>query len=108
MKIRTEVSLIEDKGRTLSQRVSFYQNGQVAEKGTFGYSSNKWGWNVPMGIIEKFYDNGVTACRISYDGNGYLNGESHYFDRNGNLIKTMIHSKDKLIREMVYKKEEII
>lgn len=99
--IKTEVSFVEINGRTLSKRTSYHQNGQISEVGTFSSSSNKWGWDSPVGVLEKYFDNGVLQSRVSYDNNGYLHGESQYFNRDGKLLKTQVHSKDKLIEEKV-------
>lgn len=105
-KLKTEVSLIERNGRTVSKRTAFYENGQIAETGTYAISQHGWSWNVPIGVVTSYFENGQIKSEISYNESGSLDGESIYFDSKGTLLKKQNFLKDKLIDEVVFVAEE--
>lgn len=105
-KLKTEVSLIERNGRTVSKRTAYYENGQVAETGTYSISQHGWSWNVPIGVVKSYFENGQLKSEISYSENGSLDGESFFYDSHGTLLKKQSYAKDKLLNEEVYVLEE--
>jgi antitoxin component YwqK of YwqJK toxin-antitoxin module len=105
-KIKTEVSFVDRNGRTLSKRTSFYENGQVAEIGLYGHNLGEWSWNVPIGAVRRFYENGQLKCELLYDEQGVRDGESVYYNRYGRLLRKEIFSNDRKIKEILYEKDE--
>lgn len=105
-KLKTEVTFIEKNGRTLSKRISYFENGQVAEIGLYGNAHNNWSWNVPVGSVKKYYENGQLESEVSYNEFGTLEGESSYFSRAGKLLRKTVHQNDILIKLDEYMEEE--
>lgn len=105
-KLKTEVSLIERNGRTVSKRTAFFENGQIAETGIYSISQHGWSWNVPVGVVKSYFENGQLKSEISYNENGSLDGECLYYDSHGTLLKKQSYAKDKLINEEVFVVEE--
>lgn len=101
-KLKTEVKFVEVSGRTLSQRTSYYEDGTVAVKGTYGASQNGWEWNVPVGIVEKFYENGQLEHKLIYNTNGNLDGECVFYNKKGEMVRKRLYAKDVLIEEHNY------
>ncbi|MFP5386253.1 MAG: toxin-antitoxin system YwqK family antitoxin [Bacteriovoracia bacterium] len=101
---RTEVTLIEKSGRTLSKRTEYYESGQVARTGTYGNAQGQWAWNVPMGVITTYYEDGTLESQVNYNDNGSLDGESLYYNKKGELSKKLTYQKDKLIKEEIFNK----
>lgn len=101
-KLKTEVSLVEKNGRTLSKRTEFYENGQVAKVGVYSIGLGKWSWDVPIGVVKSYYENGQLKAEINYSESGSLEGESSYFNQEGKLIKRLTYSKDRLVKEEVF------
>lgn len=105
-KLKTEVSLIERNGRTVSKRTAFFENGNIAESGTYSISQHGWSWNVPVGVVKNYFENGQLKSEISYNENGNLDGESLFFDSKGTLLKKLSYANDKLVNEEVFVVEE--
>ena len=105
-KSKTEVTFVERSGRTLSKRTDFYENGQVAEVGTYAASQQGWGWNVPVGVIKTYFENGQLKSELSFSESGSLDGECLYFNQKGEMLKRLTYSQDKLIKEEILKEEE--
>lgn len=105
MKLKTEVTFVEKNGRTLSKRVSFFENGQIAEVGLYGNAHNNWSWSVPVGSVKKYYENGQLESEVSYNEFGTLEGESHFYDKEGKLLRKTIHSNDVLVRDDDYREK---
>jgi antitoxin component YwqK of YwqJK toxin-antitoxin module len=104
-KNRTEVSLIEKNGRTFSKRIVYYENGQIAESGLYTNSQGEWSWNIPIGTVLEFYESGEKKSEISYDENGSLDGESHFYNFKGELILRKTYSQDRLLNEESFEEE---
>lgn len=100
--LKTEVTLIEKSGRTLSKRTEYYHNGQIAKTGIYGNAQGQWAWNVPMGAITTYYEDGILQSEINYNDNGSLDGESLYYNKKGELSKRLTYQKDKLLKEEVF------
>jgi antitoxin component YwqK of YwqJK toxin-antitoxin module len=105
-KLKTEVTFVEKNGRTLSKRNSYFENGQIAEEGMFGNSHNNWSWNVPVGLIKKYYENGQHESEVSYNDYGAREGESVFYSKAGKLLKKTLHQNDNLIDEQNFIEEE--
>lgn len=101
-KRKTEVSLFEKAGRTYSKRSEFFENGQLALIGVFANSANDWSWNIPVGTVKTYFENGQLESELTYDEHGSLDGESSYYDKKGNLLKKLKYAKDVLINEQVF------
>lgn len=99
-KLKTEVTFIEKNGRTLSKRVETYETGQVAQVGVYVNSHSEWSWNIPIGVVFNYYENGTLKSEIHYDEHGSLDGESKYFDVKGRLVKTKSYQQDQLLEEV--------
>jgi antitoxin component YwqK of YwqJK toxin-antitoxin module len=98
-KFRSEVVFVEKNGRTLSKRTSYYENGQIAEVGIYGNGQGDWSWNIPVGVVKKYFENGQIESEIPYNDYGAREGESNFYDKKGKLIRKSIHSKDLLIED---------
>jgi len=96
-----EAGLFEKNGRSLSRRTVFHQNGQVRMTGVFASSQNDWSWNVAVGTVTQYYDDGKLKSSRSYNDYGALDGESSYYDRKGNLAKRATYKNDELINEEI-------
>lgn len=106
-KLKTEVSLVERNGRTLSKRTAFYDNGQIAEIGTYSISQHAWAWNVPVGVVKTYFENGQLKSELNYNESGILDGECLYFNQQGEMVKRLTYVKDKLIKEEILKEPEV-
>ncbi len=105
-KKRTEAELFEKNGRTFSKRTEFYDNGQIAMTGVFTSSQNDWSWNVAVGTVMHYYEDGVVKSSQSYDDYGALDGESLYYDIKGNLMKKLRYAKDILVSKEILIEED--
>ena len=105
-RIKTKVEFIDVSGRTLSKRVCYFENGLMAQKGTYGVSQNGWEWNVPIGVEERYYENGQLECRLVYNNFGHLDGECLFYNKAGKLIRKRVYAKDLLLEEIDYLKLE--
>jgi len=107
-KTKTEVTFVERNGRTLSKRTAYYENGQIAEIGTYSIGQHSWGWNVPVGVVKTYFENGQLKSELAYNESGVLDGDCLYFDQNGELIKRLTYSKDRLVKEEILKEPEVL
>jgi antitoxin component YwqK of YwqJK toxin-antitoxin module len=103
-KIRTKVEFIEKNGRTLSHRTDTYENGQIASIGVFGCGQNSWAWDVPVGIIKSFYEDGILKSEEHFDDFGCQEGEAKFYDFKGRLTMTVYFENGLRIKEV---REEI-
>jgi len=101
-KQKTEVNLIERNGRTFSERIEYYENGQISKTGIYTNGLNSWAWNIPTGIIRSYYESGQLKSEIAYNEFGSLDGESSYYDIKGVKTKKIIYSNDTLVAEEIY------
>lgn len=97
-KAKTDVNFVNINGRTLSQRISFHENGKISQEGMFGIG-NGWRWNIPVGKIKNYFEDGILESELIYNDYGALDGECLYFDRKGQLIKKIKYANDKVIQE---------
>lgn len=107
-KLKTEVAFVEKNGRTFSKRTAYYENGQIAEVGIYAIGQHGWGWNIPVGVVKSYFENGQLKSELAYNESGILDGECVYFDLTGALIKKLTYSQDKLIKEEILKVEEAV
>ncbi len=101
-KMRTEVTFVERNGRTFSKRVVYHDNGQIAEIGLYGRSLESWSWDVPNGVIRKYFRNGQLECELLYDEHGVRDGESLFFNMYGKLIRKEVYQRDRKVEEVTY------
>ncbi len=101
-KTKTEVSFVERNGRTFSKRIVYHDNGQIAEIGLYGNSLESWSWDVPNGVVRKYFRDGQLEAEILYDEQGIRDGESLYYDSKGRLIRKVVYSQDRKVEEISY------
>ncbi len=95
---KTEVSLENRNGRTVSRRKEFFTSGKLAKEGLYT-SGSKWGWEVPCGKIVAYYEHGGVQSEELFDENGSRDGESVYYGQTGKIIRKVVYAKDKKISE---------
>lgn len=100
-KSKVEAEIFEKNGRSFSRRTEYYENGQVRMTGVFTCSQNDWSWNVAVGPVTHYYEDGTLKSSASYNDYGALDGESSYYDKKGNLAKRTRHQNDKLLEEEI-------
>ena len=98
-KIKSEVTFVERNGRTLSKRKEYYENGKLLREGLYSKGQGSWGWNIPVGSIVTFYENGKMKCEELFDEAGNLNGETKLYNSEGILEKTVIYLNGKEIKK---------
>jgi hypothetical protein len=98
---RTHAELFEKNGRVFSKRTEYYDNGQVAMTGIFTCSQNDWSWNVAVGVVLHYYEDGVMMSSVGHDEYGARDGESLYYDTMGKLVKKQRYAKDILISQEI-------
>ena len=96
-----EAELFEKNGRHFSRRTEYHNNGQVRMTGVFTNSQSDWSWNVAVGTITHYYDDGKIKSTTSYNDYGALDGETTHYDRKGNLAKRARYKDDKLLEEEI-------
>ncbi|MGE3608880.1 MAG: toxin-antitoxin system YwqK family antitoxin [Bacteriovoracaceae bacterium] len=99
---KTTVNFETRNGRTLSRRTDYHPNGKVAETGLYGQGLNHWAWDIPIGIIREYYDNGQLKSEVAHNEQGARDGESCYYDRKGKLILKVIYHLDRKVKEIDY------
>ncbi|WPU64752.1 toxin-antitoxin system YwqK family antitoxin [Peredibacter starrii] len=100
-KIRSEVNFETRNGRTLSHRREFFENGILFREGHYSKSQASWGWDIPIGTVKTFDENGTLRKEEHFDETGSLSGESKYFTAKGELQRTATYSDGKLKDEKV-------
>ena len=100
-KRKVEAEIFEKNGRNLSRRTEYYDNGQVRMTGVFACSQNDWSWNVAVGPVTHYYEDGTLKSSASYNDYGARDGESSYYDKKGNLAKRTKYQNDKLLEEEI-------
>lgn len=106
-KLRTEVTFVEKNGRTLSKRTSYYENGQIAHIGVYGNGQGDWSWNIPVGLVKNYFENGQVESEVSYNEFGNRDGESNYYNKEGKLLRKCVHNRDVLIEDVSYVEPEV-
>ena len=101
---KTVVDFEEVNGKTLVRRKEYYATGQLFCEGTYSKSGRNWGWDLPVGTLKTYFDNGKLQTEEQFNKNGDLHGERKTFDREGNLTKTQIYEESKLLRELLHTK----
>lgn len=99
---KTEVDFETKNGRTLSRRTDYYENGQIAATGLYGSGLNHWAWDIPIGKIKHYYDNGQLKSEENYDDQGAKDGEFSHYDKRGKLVLKVTYKSDKKIKEVDY------
>jgi antitoxin component YwqK of YwqJK toxin-antitoxin module len=103
--MKTVVNFEDHKGRILSHRNEYYENGNLMTEGHYSKGSGSWEWDIPIGPLNKFYENGKPQSEEYYDEAGSLEGEAQYFDKNGKLTKRIVFKGGRAISEEIF--EEI-
>lgn len=98
-KIRTEVQFESHFGKTVSHRKEFFENGILFREGLYTKGQGDWGWDIPMGTVKTFFDDGVLKSSEVYDEFGNREGESIYFNKKGEMLKKITYRADKIISE---------
>ncbi len=105
-KTKTEVSFVERNGRTFSKRIVYHDNGQIAEIGLYANSLESWSWDIPSGVVRKYFRDGQLEAEIVYDEQGTRDGESLFYDSHGKLIRKVIYLQDRKVEEITYEDNE--
>jgi antitoxin component YwqK of YwqJK toxin-antitoxin module len=98
-KVRTEAVLETRQGRTVSRRKEFYQNGNLCSEGTYAHAMGKWEWDVPVGNIKHYNEDGTLKSEEHYNDSGDRDGESAYFDFKGRPLSKSIYHEGKKTKE---------
>jgi hypothetical protein len=98
-KIRTEVLFESHYGKTVSHRKEFFENGNLFREGLYTKRQGEWGWDIPMGPIKTFFEDGILKSNELFDEFGNREGESTFFNKKGELIKKIHYRADKIISE---------
>ncbi len=101
-KTKTEVSFVVRNGRTFSKRIVYHENGQIAEVGLYSNSLESWSWDVPSGVVRRYFSDGQLEAEILYDEQGSLDGESLYYDYRGRLIRKIVYVQDRKVEEIAF------
>lgn len=101
MKIRSEVNFEEKNGRTLSRRKEFYENGNLYKEGLYSIGQGSWEWNIPIGVVRTYSEQGILTSEEHYDEAGTLEGDSKYYTPKGELAKVVTYSNGKKTNENV-------
>lgn len=102
-KVRTEVTFVERNGRTLSQRKEFNEGGTLVREGLYSKAFGSWGWDIPIGAILSFNDNGTLKCEEHFDESGVRSGECKFYSRQGELEKIVTYVNGKIEKEEIKK-----
>lgn len=102
MKKRSEVTFEEKNGRTLSRRKEFFQNGQLFREGLYSRGLNNWEWDIPIGVVKTYSDQGILISEEYFDESGTQEGDSKYYSKTGELEKIITFSNGKINKEKVY------
>lgn len=98
-KIRTEVEFESHFGKTVSRRKEFFENGNLFREGLYTKGQWDWGWDIPMGTVKTFFEDGIMKSSEVFDEFGNREGESSYFDKKGVLLKRITYRADKIVLE---------
>lgn len=101
-KYKTDVQLIEFRGRTLSKRTEYYENGQIYRVGTYSYNQSSWSWSVPVGPVKTYYEDGQLESVLNYTEDGVREGDSIFYTKKGEIARKLTYSNDRLIKEEVF------
>ena len=100
-KFKTNIQLENYQGKTVSRRREFYENGTLYREGLYTKGHGGWAWDIPMGPIKTYYQTGIIMSEEVFDEYGNREGESIYYDKNGNITKRITYRKDKVINEVI-------
>jgi antitoxin component YwqK of YwqJK toxin-antitoxin module len=100
-KIRSVVNFEERNGRSLSNRKEYFENGNLFREGYYSKSQANWSWDIPIGVVRTFNENGTPKSEELYDEAGYLDGESKFYNKKGELERTALYLDGKLQKETV-------
>lgn len=107
-KFKTDVDLLEKNGRTFSRRTEYYENGQIFRVGIYSSNHGNWSWNNPAGKVITYYENGTVQSEVNHNENGSLDGESVFYAKDGQVVRRLVYSKDKLISEDNFEPKPIV
>lgn len=95
----TEVVFEERKGRTLVRKKEFYDSGKLFSEGLYSKAGQSWGWDLPVGVKRTYQENGLLISEEEYNEHGDLDGVSKFYDKNGNIQKSVTYKKSVKVNE---------
>src|SRR5665647_468121 len=98
-KIRTEVTFETQQGRVLSKRKEYYENGTLFREGTYSKGNGSWTWDVAIGKVVSYFEDGQLMSEELFDDQGSHEGETRIYNRKGKLQKRIIYKNDLKVEE---------
>lgn len=98
-KLKTEVTLETRQGRTVSRKKQYYLNGNLHSEGVYSGGHGSWDWDIPVGLVKKYYSDGVLKSEEHYNDHGEKDGEFAYYDSKGRITSKTTYIRGKKTAE---------